>query len=329
MAVGELDGRPIAVSGGGDKLVRVWDLAAGGPLGEPLVGHDDWVKAVAVGELGGRPVAVSGSIDGTVRVWDLAAGGPLGGPLVHDRFVNAVAVGGLDARSLAAAGDAAETPRPVVAAALPDPGGEAAMPLGSGRVDHGDGVGSGGKSSRAGRRRDGRAAPARGSGAAPMRPRSSQVDGKGVDVLQLVLIGLMLFGVVLVGVGVKLLVDTRRFLPTAEPAEGVVVRVDKSVSTEVRGSGNRTRSVEVTHYFPFVEFVTARGQVAQFQADDGSLRVGDSVRLLYDPANPRNARLDNWGNRWAGPLALWGAGLAILGVSGAIYLWLRPWGRVA
>jgi hypothetical protein len=48
----------------------------------------------------------------------------------------------------------------------------------------------------------------------------------------------MLLGVVMVGFGVKMLVDTRRFLATAEVAKGVVVRVDKSVSTEWPGSGN-------------------------------------------------------------------------------------------
>ena len=69
--------------------------------------------------------------------------------------------------------------------------------------------------------------------------------------------------------------------------------------------------------------------VAQFQADDGSLRVGDSVKLVYDPANPQHARLDKWGNRWAGPLALWGAGLVILVMAGATYLLLGPWGRAA
>ena len=147
--------------------------------------------------------------------------------------------------------------------------------------------------------------------------------------MRVVLIALMLVGVVLVGFGVKLLVDTRRFLATAEPAKGVVVRVDKRVETEWVGGGDRRRPVDVTRNYPFVEFVTARAQVARFQADDGSLRVGDSVDLVYDPVNPRHARLDKWGNRWAGPLALWGAGLVILVISGAIYLLLRPWGRAA
>jgi hypothetical protein len=130
----------------------------------------------------------------------------------------------------------------------------------------------------------------------------------------------MLLGVVLMGFGVKWLVDTRRFLATAEPAKGVVVRVEKRVETEWVGSGSRKRPIDVTRNYPFVEFVTAREQVAQFQADDGSLRVGDSVRLVYDPANPRSARLDKWGNRWAGFLALTGAGFVLFVVNGLIYL---------
>jgi hypothetical protein len=139
--------------------------------------------------------------------------------------------------------------------------------------------------------------------------------------MRIVLIALMLLGVGLVGVGVKMLADTRRFLATAEPGKGVVVRVDKRVERERVGSGDNAHWANVTRSYAFVEFRTARGQVAQFQADDGSLRVGDSVNLVYDPANPPHARLDKWGNRWAGPLALWGAGLGILVVSGAVYLW--------
>jgi hypothetical protein len=139
--------------------------------------------------------------------------------------------------------------------------------------------------------------------------------------MRVVLIALMLLGVGLVGFGVKMLTDTRRFLATAEPAKGVVVRVDKRVERERVGSGDNEHWANVTRSYPFVQFRTARGPVAQFQADDGSLRVGDSVNLVYDPANPPHARLDKWGNRWAGPLALWGAGLAILVMSGAVYLW--------
>ncbi|MBV8348993.1 MAG: hypothetical protein JOZ49_16135, partial [Mycolicibacterium sp.] len=39
VAVGELEGRPVVVSGGWDQTVRVWDLATGDPVGDPLRGH--------------------------------------------------------------------------------------------------------------------------------------------------------------------------------------------------------------------------------------------------------------------------------------------------
>ena len=39
VAVAALDGRPVAISGGGDRTVRVWDLATGSPVGDPFAGH--------------------------------------------------------------------------------------------------------------------------------------------------------------------------------------------------------------------------------------------------------------------------------------------------
>ena len=98
VAVGALpDGTPVIVSGGGDGTVRVWRLADGTPVGEPLTGHDGAVNAVAAGALpDGTPVIVSGGDDGTVRVWRLADGTPVGEPLPgHDGAVTAVAVGAL------------------------------------------------------------------------------------------------------------------------------------------------------------------------------------------------------------------------------------------
>jgi WD40 repeat protein len=56
--------------------VRVWDLATGAPIGDPVTGHTDAVTAVATLLLPeNQPIAVTGSIDATVRVCDLATGG--------------------------------------------------------------------------------------------------------------------------------------------------------------------------------------------------------------------------------------------------------------
>ncbi|MEU3296690.1 caspase family protein, partial [Streptomyces longwoodensis] len=68
-----LDGRPVAVTGGYDDMVRVWDLASGQPIGEPLAGHTGSVTVVACTDVDGTPVAVTGSRDRTVQVWDLVA----------------------------------------------------------------------------------------------------------------------------------------------------------------------------------------------------------------------------------------------------------------
>jgi WD40 repeat protein len=103
VAVAQLGGRDIIVSGGADGTVRVWD-PAGVPLGAPLTGHDGWVSAVAVGQVGGRDIIVSGGGDGAVRVWD-AAGVPLGAPLRgHDRVVNSVVIGQLSGRGVVVSG---------------------------------------------------------------------------------------------------------------------------------------------------------------------------------------------------------------------------------
>ncbi len=97
VAVAELDGRPVVISGSSDGTVRVWDLATGAPVGTPFTGHCAPVFAVAVAELDGRPVVISAS--NRVRVWDLATGAPVGAPFTsHSWFVRAVAGAELDGR---------------------------------------------------------------------------------------------------------------------------------------------------------------------------------------------------------------------------------------
>ena len=71
------DGKTLA-SGSNDGTVRLWDVATGRPIGEPLTGHTGLVYSVAFSP-DGKTLA-SGSGDGTVRLWDVATGRPIGHP---------------------------------------------------------------------------------------------------------------------------------------------------------------------------------------------------------------------------------------------------------
>ncbi|MGC5006404.1 WD40 repeat domain-containing protein [Streptomyces sp. DT203] len=97
VAVVELDGRPHAITGGADRVVRVWDLTTGTQT-RTLTGHTRGVNAVAVAELDGRPHAITGGHDGSVRVWDLTTGTQTRTLTGHTREVHAVAVAELDGR---------------------------------------------------------------------------------------------------------------------------------------------------------------------------------------------------------------------------------------
>lgn len=71
LAVIQREDRIVAVTGG-NQAVRAWDLTAGEPSGELLIGHDGSVDAVAVIESADGTLAVSASRDRTVRVWEMA-----------------------------------------------------------------------------------------------------------------------------------------------------------------------------------------------------------------------------------------------------------------
>ena len=79
----------MAVSGGDDGSVRVWDLATGRERAK-LTGHAHWVLSVAVTADG--TTAVSGGDDGSVRIWDLATGRERAKLTGHTKLVSSVAV---------------------------------------------------------------------------------------------------------------------------------------------------------------------------------------------------------------------------------------------
>ncbi|MFE6926066.1 WD40 repeat domain-containing protein, partial [Nocardia sp. NPDC057663] len=87
------DGRILlAATGSPDGTVRLWDPTTGQPVGQPLIGHTSWVRAlVAVPMPDGQTLLATGSSDRTVRLWDPTTGHPVRQPLTdHTSWVNAV-----------------------------------------------------------------------------------------------------------------------------------------------------------------------------------------------------------------------------------------------
>lgn len=100
-----LNGRSVAITAGGDRTVRVWDLATGEPVGAPWTGHTNGVRAVALSVQDGREIVISGGDDDSIRVWDLASGEQVGEPLhLQADSVEALAVGLRQGRTVVVTG---------------------------------------------------------------------------------------------------------------------------------------------------------------------------------------------------------------------------------
>jgi hypothetical protein len=140
LAIGRVGGRDVIVSGADDQIdlggyhvrveptVRIWDVAASRPVGEPLRGHTGNVTAVALGRIGSRDVLVSAG-DHAICVWDATTGEPIGAPLTgHTGPICAVAVTQFAGRELIISGSRDQTVRiwdptgePTIVIDLPQP----------------------------------------------------------------------------------------------------------------------------------------------------------------------------------------------------------------
>ena len=86
--------QPTILSGGIDHRLKAWSPSTGKALGAPLVGHGDWIHALASGTLPGvGAVVASASGDGQVAVWDVDQKKPIRPPThLHSNGVRAVAL---------------------------------------------------------------------------------------------------------------------------------------------------------------------------------------------------------------------------------------------
>jgi WD40 repeat protein len=101
VGIGLLDGRAVAVAGGLDGTIRVWDLASGEPVGDPIHAHHRPVSAIVTATLDGRALAVTSGGRGAAAVWDLASGEPVRRLGPHTAGARAMAIAALDGRPVA------------------------------------------------------------------------------------------------------------------------------------------------------------------------------------------------------------------------------------
>ncbi|MBP2330008.1 WD40 repeat protein [Kibdelosporangium banguiense] len=91
LATGDMDGRPIVLTGGDDGTARIWDLITQRPIGEPIRHGSRSITALAVGEMGDYTIAVTGGDDSKLRLWDLSSGRPIDNPLEgHTNEITAI-----------------------------------------------------------------------------------------------------------------------------------------------------------------------------------------------------------------------------------------------
>lgn len=95
--------------------------------------------------------------------------------------------------------------------------------------------------------------------------------------------------------GVSALIKQRRKRAASASATGVVVELQKQIFNP--GSGGV--------YCPSIEFSTPSGEVVRFQSSYGTMpashKVGQAVKVLYDPKEPHTAEIDSRTSNWLLP----------------------------
>lgn len=116
--------------------------------------------------------------------------------------------------------------------------------------------------------------------------------------------------------------NTSRFIAGATETGGKVIALDRSRSSSSSGSS--------TTYRPVVEFTTATGKQIEFTSSVGSSppshRVGETVTVLYNPADPYSARIKSFFQLWFGFLIVFLLGLVFAAI-GLTMIFLRRRGQ--
>jgi hypothetical protein len=104
---------------------------------------------------------------------------------------------------------------------------------------------------------------------------------------------LAIFGLVFLGVGYFLLMDTLKFLPGTLSAQGIITRCSYDRDSDGRSSGCR----------PTIRFQTQSGQSVSIVSSVSSafFHVRDTVAVRYHPDTPEDGRPDTFWSTWLFP----------------------------
>jgi hypothetical protein len=112
--------------------------------------------------------------------------------------------------------------------------------------------------------------------------------------------------------------STISFISEAVKTEGTVVRLDDSWA----GSSNFSQHSRI--YRPVVRFTDQNGSQHEFISSSGSnppsYPEGEKVALLYLPAEPGSAIINEFFSLWAGPIILGGLGIVFFVIGAGIFL---------
>jgi len=140
-------------------------------------------------------------------------------------------------------------------------------------------------------------------------------------------------GLAICTLAASLLIETLHFRTNALSTAGIVTQLQQSTTGR---PGNSS-----TDYATVVEFYDRSHRLHTYTSSTGSsppsYAVGQRVSIMYDPANPSSARIDNFGDMWLSSVLLGSLGLPIVTVGSGLVLvawrrqrvirWLRQHGQ--
>ena len=121
--------------------------------------------------------------------------------------------------------------------------------------------------------------------------KTKSFDLSNPKVRKIMIIGLILTGIFLLGLSFHFYVSTSSYLKSAKSVEGTVIKL-----LPIEDDENNTT------YAPVFEFKDQAGQSHVIESSLGrnppAFEKGQKVEVLYDPASPQNAKLNEFFSLW-------------------------------